>query len=94
MTKITFLLLVLMAMIFPLLGADLTGTWTAAVVLDAGTGSATFTFKQTGEMLSGTYSEVLGTSSVSGAVKGEKVEWSFDSGQAGNIRSRPEWESF
>ena len=85
MTKSAVLLVGLMAMAFPSLGADLTGTWTAAVVLDAGAGSATFTFKQTGEVLSGTYSGVLGSAAVSGTVKGEKVEWSFDSGQAGKV---------
>ena len=31
-----------------LTGADISGTWSAAVVLDAGSGSATFVFKQTG----------------------------------------------
>ena len=68
-----------------LLGADLTGTWTAAVVLDAGNGTATFTFKQTGEKLSGTYSGTFGESTVSGTVKDNKVEWSFDNEQVGKI---------
>ena len=68
-----------------LLGADLTGTWTAAVMLDAGSGTATFTFKQTGEKLSGTYSGTFGESTVSGTVKDDKVEWSFDNEQVGKI---------
>ena len=65
-------LLVLAAL--ALLGADLSGTWTADVVLDAGSGTATFTFKQTGDKLSGTYSGTFGQSPVSGTVKGDKVE--------------------
>jgi hypothetical protein len=68
-----------------LLGADLTGTWSAAVVLDAGSGEATFTFKQAGEALSGTYSGTLGQASVRGTVKGDQVEWLFQSDQAGTI---------
>ncbi|PWT98603.1 MAG: hypothetical protein C5B51_28875 [Terriglobia bacterium] len=70
---------------FVLSAADLTGTWTAAVVLDAGTGSATFTFQQTGEALSGTYSGILGDAKVTGTVKGDQVEWSFDGGQVGKV---------
>ena len=33
--------------------ADISGTWSAAVVLDAGSGTATFVFEQKGEALSG-----------------------------------------
>ena len=68
-----------------LLGADLTGTWSAAVVLDAGSGTATFEFKQTGEKLTGTYSGAVGSANVTGTVKGSDVEWSFDAGDAGKI---------
>ena len=68
-----------------LLGADLSGTWTAEVVLDAGSGNATFTFKQTGDKLSGNYSGTFGQAPVSGTVKGDKVEWSFDNDQAGKV---------
>jgi hypothetical protein len=57
-------LAILMVSALTLLGADLTGTWTVAVALDAGTGSATFTFKQTGEALSGTYNGTFGQSQV------------------------------
>ena len=66
-------------------GADITGTWSIAVVLDAGTGTANFKFEQKGEMLTGTYSGVLGEAKVAGTVKGDLVEWSFDSDQAGKI---------
>ena len=68
-----------------LLGADLSGTWTVAVALDAGTGSATFTFKQTGETLSGTYTGTFGQSQVTGTVKGDQIEWSFDNDQVGKV---------
>jgi hypothetical protein len=68
-----------------LLGADVSGTWTANVVLDAGTGTATFAFVQKGETLSGTYTGVLGEAKLTGTVKGDQVEWSFDSGQAGKV---------
>jgi hypothetical protein len=64
-------------------GADLTGTWSASVVLDAGSGTATFAFKQTGESLTGTYTGTFGQSQVTGTVKGSNVEWSFENGQAG-----------
>jgi hypothetical protein len=53
------------------------------VVLDAGNGTATFVLKRMGDMLSDTYSGVLGEGH--GAVKGDQVEWSFQSDQAGKI---------
>jgi len=79
----TLILLILSAL--SLWGADLTGTWTAAVVLDAGSGNATFIFKQTGEQLSGTYSGTLGEARVSGTVKGDRAEWSFEIDQVGKV---------
>ncbi len=66
-------------------GADLTGTWSASVVLDAGSGTATFNFKQNGEQISGTYSGTFGDAKVTGTVKGDKAEWSFENDQAGTI---------
>jgi hypothetical protein len=68
-----------------LLGADLTGSWSVAVVLDAGSGAATFNFKQTGEALSGTYTGTFGTAPVTGSVKGDQIEWSFDAEQVGKV---------
>jgi hypothetical protein len=79
---IVFLLL---AAALVLWGADLSGTWSAAVVLDAGSGTATFVFEQQGTTLSGTYSGVLGEAKLTGTVMGDKVEWSFDGGQAGKV---------
>ena len=79
---ICFLLLAASAV---LPAADVSGTWSASVMLDAGSGTATFVFQQQGDTLSGTYSGVLGEAKVTGTVKGEKVEWSFDGGQAGKV---------
>ena len=66
-----------------LLAADISGTWTAEVMLDVGSGTATFQFKQTGETLAGTYSGTFGEAAVTGTIKGDQVSWTFDGGQAG-----------
>jgi hypothetical protein len=87
MRKLTALIALLLSA-FTLLGADLTGTWSLAVVLDAGSGAATFTFKQTGEALSGTYTGTFGQAQVTGTVKGDQVEWSFDNDQVGKVTYR------
>lgn len=68
-----------------LCAADISGTWSAAVTLDAGSGTATFVFKQAGETLTGTYSGALGNADVKGTVKGNEVEWSFENSEAGKI---------
>jgi len=68
-----------------LLGADISGNWSAAVTLDAGSGTAKFTFKQSGDKLTGTYTGQVGTANITGTVNGADVEWSFDSEQAGKI---------
>ena len=57
--------------------ADVTGTWKLDVVLDAGSGTATFAFKQDGEKLTGKYRGVLGEADVTGTVKEDKIEFSF-----------------
>ncbi|MBZ5610953.1 MAG: hypothetical protein LAP38_22035 [Acidobacteriia bacterium] len=81
-----FLALVGLALLgLTLLGADLTGTWSAAVTLDAGSGTATFVFKQDGNKLTGTYSGAVGSANVTGTVNGSDVEWSFDAGDAGKV---------
>jgi hypothetical protein len=76
---------VLMLAALALRGADLTGTWSASVVLDAGNGVATFTFKQTGEALSGSYTGTFGQAQLTGTVKGDQAEWSFENGQVGKV---------
>ena len=75
--------LLILAAALVLWGADISGTWSAAVMLDAGSGTATFVFQQQGDAISGTYSGVLGEAKVTGTVMGDKVEWSFDGGAGG-----------
>src|SRR5277367_5652294 len=59
--------------------ADISGKWSFDVVLDAGSGSPTFEFTQTGETLTGMYHGTFGDAKVTGTVKGDKVEFSFGS---------------
>ena len=56
---------------------DLTGTWNLQVETSAGGGSPTFTFKQDGETLEGTYEGAFGKANVTGKVNGNKATWSF-----------------
>jgi hypothetical protein len=77
--------LLLVVSVSMLRAADINGTWAATVMLDAGSGTATFVFEQKGDGLSGTYSGVLGEAKVTGTVKGNQVEWSFDGGPAGKV---------
>jgi hypothetical protein len=84
MRKLGVILLLAMS-VCALYAADISGTWAAAVVLDAGSGTATFVFQQKGDALSGTYTGVLGEAKLTGTVKGDKVEWSFDGGPAGKV---------
>ena len=65
--------------------ADISGTWSADVALDAGSGTATFVLKQTGETLAGTYSGRLGEAKVVGSIKGEDVVWAFETDDAGKV---------
>src|SRR5215468_10532688 len=76
---------ILMLCASALTAADLTGTWSANVTLDVGSGMATFKFTQSGESLSGSYAGTLGEAKVTGTVKGDQVEFSFDGGHAGKI---------
>ena len=57
--------------------ADVSGTWKFEVQTDQGSGSPTFTLKQDGEKLTGTYAGQLGTANIDGTVKGEKIEIRF-----------------
>jgi hypothetical protein len=81
-------LLVIVALMFCslALGApDISGTWSADVVLDAGSGNATFVLKQTGDTLAGSYSGALGEAKVTGSLKGDEVEWRFETEDAGKV---------
>ena len=68
-----------------LLAADITGKWNAEVETDMGSGTPVFEFNQTGEQLSGTYKGTFGEQKLTGTVKGDDVEWSFDNEQAGKV---------
>jgi hypothetical protein len=56
---------------------DITGTWVFTVETDAGTGSPTFTFKQEGEKLTGTYKGMFGEAPIEGTLKGNTINFSF-----------------
>src|SRR5215813_2395140 len=64
------------------LAHDVTGKWTFEVTTDAGSGSPTFVFKQTGEKLAGTYTGLFGSAELTGTVKGDDIEFSFEAGTA------------
>jgi hypothetical protein len=72
-TVVAFFLLAL-----PAGAAEVTGKWTFDVELDVGSGSPTFVFEQDGENLTGTYSGRLGEAKLKGTVKGDQIEFSFD----------------
>jgi hypothetical protein len=57
---------------------DVTGKWEFNVETAAGGGSPTFVFKQTGEKLTGTYNGAFGTAELTGSVKGDVIEFSFE----------------
>jgi hypothetical protein len=62
---------------------DVSGTWEVEVDLGGNTGTPTFTFKQNGEKLTGKYQGQLGEANVTGTVKGNKIEFSFEAGDLG-----------
>jgi len=57
---------------------DVTGTWTFQVEFSGGSGTPTMTFKQEGEKLTGQYSGQLGEAPLTGTVKGNAIEFTFD----------------
>lgn len=61
---------------------DLSGTWNLEVETGQGSGRPTLTIKQSGETISGTYQGLLGEAPLSGSIKDDKFEISFQaSGQ-------------
>jgi len=56
---------------------DVTGTWVFEVETDQGSGTPTFTFKQDGEKLTGTYKGAFGEAQLQGTVKGNAIDFSF-----------------
>jgi hypothetical protein len=57
---------------------DVTGTWNATVDLGGQGGTPTFTLKQDGEKLTGTYSGALGDADLTGTLKGDKIAFDFE----------------
>jgi len=70
-------LLALFLLRLPALAHDVSGTWEFTVETDAGSGNPTFVFKQEGEKLTGTYSGLFGKAELTGTVKGDAIEFSF-----------------
>jgi hypothetical protein len=75
-------LLLLCLAILPLSAHDVTGNWAFDVQTDAGSGTPTFVFKQDGEKLTGKYSGTFGTADLTGTVKGDDIEFSFEASVA------------
>ncbi len=57
-------------------GANITGDWSVAVETSAGSGNPSFTFKQEGEKLTGTYKGQFGEAPLTGTVKGADITFS------------------
>lgn len=72
------ILLSLAFLTLPVLAHDITGKWEFNVQLDAGNGTPSFVFKQSGEKLTGTYSGLMGSSELTGTVKGDEIEFTFE----------------
>ena len=72
------MLLLLPLICFTAFAADISGKWTFHVETDAGSGDPTFEFHQNGEKLTGTYAGQFGTANLTGTVKGDAVEFSFE----------------
>ncbi len=58
--------------------ADISGNWQFSVQTATTKGSPSFEFKQDGESLSGTYAGKFGKAALSGTVKGDQVEFTFN----------------
>lgn len=56
---------------------NITGVWDFTVETSGGSGNPTFTFKQDGETLTGTYKGQFGEAPLTGTVKGDNVEFTI-----------------
>ena len=65
-------------------GADVSGSWDAQVETSGGSGAPSFVLKQEGEKLTGSYSGALGQAQLTGTVKGDAIEFSFEVSPAGD----------
>jgi hypothetical protein len=66
------------------LAADVTGSWSFAVETDVGSGTPAFTFKQSGEKITGNYRGQLGEAPLAGTVQGNKITFSFEISPTGD----------
>ncbi len=57
--------------------ANISGAWSFAVETSQGSGNPTFTFKQEGEMLTGTYKGTFGEAPLKGTVKGSDISFTI-----------------
>ena len=57
--------------------ANISGEWSVAVETSGGSGNPTFTFKQDGETLTGTYKGQFGESPLTGTVKGADIKFTI-----------------
>lgn len=57
--------------------ADVTGHWTMTVETSQGSGTPTFTLKQDGQNISGTYKGMLGEAPVAGTLKGNAISMTY-----------------
>jgi hypothetical protein len=57
---------------------DVSGTWDVEIEIAGQTGKPVFTFKQEGEKLSGKYKGQFGEADVTGTLKGNAIEFSFE----------------
>jgi len=66
---------------------DISGKWTFNVETSAGSGTPSFVFKQVGEKLTGTYNGTFGTAELTGTVKGDAIEFTFEA-QVGDQKGK------
>ena len=85
MFKLRLIVLTFALALFSLaaLASDVSGTWIANVETDAGSGSPTFVFKQTGDQITGTYTGAFGEAKITGTVKGNQITWGWESTATG-----------
>jgi hypothetical protein len=58
-------------------GTNISGEWSVTVETSAGSGNPSFTFKQDGETLTGTYKGQFGESPLTGTVKGADIKFTI-----------------
>src|ERR1700682_4817317 len=73
--------------------ADISGTWEFTVETSQGSGNPSFEFKQNGEKLTGIYSGMFGKAPITGTMKGDDVEFTFEAATVGKVRYKGKLES-